>query len=149
VHHEVEEPRVEPSREGVETPRSPAEEERTEIEDEEEQMENVDTEMDSDTGGLAAPQSPEHPDFENVSRSFSDSVNPQDLMEDNWDRFYRECPNWCDTWEATQKPKGWIWPVCVKVFEGRMYLNEKLCIPGPLQKIVAARTTFNRRSHKW
>ena len=56
-----------------------------------------------------------------------------DVMETSWIPFYEKCITWGETWKETRN--GDVeWPPDVKVFDDKMYFEERLCIPIDLQK---------------
>ena len=61
-------------------------------------------------------------------------INMQELEECDWEKHYVKCPEWKETWEATKDNTYMDWPHGVKCAQGRMYLDEKLCIPMTLQR---------------
>ena len=62
-----------------------------------------------------------------------DCKDPQ-ALQTGWKDFYEECPYWSDYWVATQDA-SMEWPKAIKVFDGRMFWEEKLCVPMGLQKL--------------
>ena len=57
------------------------------------------------------------------------------IFKPHWGEWYAKCPTFQDTWEVTQDyTTSHIWPVGLQVVEGRMFLENKLCVPTPLQK---------------
>ena len=57
----------------------------------------------------------------------------QPVWDVNWGDAYMKCPKWSLVHGSLDKGD---WPKGLKVHEGRMFLNEKLCIPLPLQKRI-------------
>ena len=58
---------------------------------------------------------------------------PAALVAD-WDHFYRQCPRWGTMWVATHTP-GDEWPNGVHLHAGRMFTDNRLCIPMGLDRL--------------
>ena len=57
----------------------------------------------------------------------------QKVQEANWVDFYLRCPVFAILWLNTHTA-GAVWPKGIRVAKGRLYQNDKLCIPTGLQK---------------
>ena len=57
----------------------------------------------------------------------------QDIPTGDWSEFYENCTWWSQFWEDTHTPNG-NWPSGVQIHGGRMYLEDKLCVPIGLQE---------------
>ena len=60
------------------------------------------------------------------------------VWERSWGDAYLTCPTWKNIWEKNQSENEW--PKGVKVFNGQMFLEEKLCIPLCFQNHVVQET---------
>ena len=56
------------------------------------------------------------------------------LLHGSWSDFYKECPHWKDYWAETLD-SNLEWPKGVRVHDGRMVFEGKLCVPWGLQKL--------------
>ena len=112
----------------------------TEVEEEKDDVQISD--MDSENygeGDFANPptqnnfESPVDPtDFATSSDAETGIMTDPECLEENWGNFYQNCPRWKNLWIGTQN-RLVPWPKGVKTHEGKMYLNERLCIPYALQ----------------
>jgi hypothetical protein len=104
----------------------------------------VDSEVEVDEAGnevLASPLTPNHPEPTETPPDITDSgeeeleiLTDPGCLEEDWGNFYQFCPRWKSVWVATKNPQV-TWPKGVRVHGGRMYLNERLCIPFALQNL--------------
>jgi len=58
----------------------------------------------------------------------------QQVEEMDWSKHYLESPKWSEIWKETQEPYQTQWPKGVHIQPGRMFLDDRLCIPEKLQK---------------
>ena len=56
-----------------------------------------------------------------------------DLWERDWGKEYEVCPRWQKEFSATQTPQE-VWLEGIKLFHDKMYKEELLCVPLPLQE---------------
>jgi hypothetical protein len=56
------------------------------------------------------------------------------LSEESWGDMYSACPHWSEFWVAT-KSQSQEWPKGLKILNGRMFIDEKMCIPLMLQNL--------------
>jgi hypothetical protein len=70
---------------------------------------------------------------EEESPEIEDCVDPNALHE-KWGEFYAKCPYWSEIWVAL-KSRDKEWPKGLKLFNDRMYQDEKLCVPIMLQNL--------------
>ena len=62
------------------------------------------------------------------------SVN---VMDEDWDGRYAESVWWKDWWERTKGDRNVRWPEGVRLWRGKMYYKERLCVPeGVSGKVV-------------
>jgi len=61
-------------------------------------------------------------------------TNAQFLSQPDWDNFYKVCPRWSSVWVATRDASS-AWPKGIQIHNGRLFLNEKLCIPTSLESL--------------
>jgi hypothetical protein len=99
----------------------------------------------SESTADAIPELPEthreEPEEENAERrparssdhSFQFAKNPgtetKYIMDEDWGDAYKASDSWSEWWDHTQDPNAESWPDGVKIFEKKMYWNEKLCVP--------------------
>ena len=62
------------------------------------------------------------------------TVTFQEVHLLDWTAEYESCPIWSETWKATLEPYQLNWPKGIHVTKGRMFLNDKLCIPEAIMK---------------
>ena len=69
-------------------------------------------------------------DTENMGESY--------IMDEDWSGAYLQSPCWRDAWHDIHDPDG-EWPRGARLWDGKLYWTEKLCIPETLcLRIVAA-----------
>ena len=62
-----------------------------------------------------------------------------ELMDQDWSMHYSNCPVFGGWWTQVHTPGETDWPQGVQLFAGKMYWNEKLCVPKGLgEKVVMA-----------
>ena len=61
------------------------------------------------------------------------------VMDEEWDLMYGQSPTWKEWWMiVTGKEKG-EWPRGIKIYCGKMYCDEQLCVPeGLMLRVVQA-----------
>jgi hypothetical protein len=67
-------------------------------------------------------------------RFATDPAEVLPVWERDWGKAYLHCPTWGERWVKTQSPKDW--PTGIKVLNGRMFLEDRLCIPLCFQNDV-------------
>jgi len=61
--------------------------------------------------------------------------SPERILEVDWEDAYGDSAKWTDWWETVHQPQG-DWPPKVKIYRGKMYYEEKLCVPEKLANRV-------------
>ena len=97
-------------------------------------------ELQPDSGPGPQPSGPPGP---TVPFAFSSpQVFPENLWATNWTTFYENCQIWKSVWEQAHTPSK-PWPKGIKIFQDRMFFEEKLCVPVMVQeKIVMEHHIF-------
>jgi hypothetical protein len=54
------------------------------------------------------------------------------VMEEDWDYMYQRCPTWECWWKVCTGQEEGEWPDQVKLYQGKMYSKERLCVPEGL-----------------
>ena len=59
--------------------------------------------------------------------------NDKTIYEKNWEIEYKNCPTFKEMWENSQNG---VWEKSIQIFGDKMYLNDMLCVPLGLQKLM-------------
>ena len=64
------------------------------------------------------------------------------ILDEDWSSFYEACPHFGHLWRHI-KDETEPWPENVKIFNGKIYQNEKLCVPkGLAAQVLGAQHIF-------
>ena len=72
-------------------------------------------------------------------------VSMQQVEDADWGPYYKVCPTFGKFWDDTQDASK-VCPEKIKVFGCRMYQEESLCVPTPIQKPFI-RLTHDKLGH--